>query len=54
MQNDNALSYTWYTGVIAGERQRPEGDAFVGSPWRRWEVKWDGFAVSFWADWVVY
>ncbi|KIY96776.1 hypothetical protein MNEG_11185 [Monoraphidium neglectum] len=44
-KNDNALAYTWYGGVVVGERQRAEGDpwAGAGSPWRRWEVTWHGF-----------
>lgn len=45
VQDDGRLSYTWYTGVIAGERQRGDDDPFAaqGSPWQRWVVDWSGF-----------
>ncbi|KAI8476015.1 MAG: hypothetical protein J3K34DRAFT_516927 [Monoraphidium minutum] len=42
-KNDNALTYTWYTGVVASERRRPEGDPWTRSPWRKWEIQWHGF-----------
>jgi hypothetical protein len=44
----DGLNSNWYSGVIVAERRRRADDAFwgQGSPWRRWEVRWNGFPVG--------